>query len=531
MSTLGGWPQDWRDTFWRNHDPDFCWDVVVIGGGISGAGVLREAVRLGLSAVLIEKGDFASGTSSRSSKLVHGGLRYLATGDWRLTLESVRERQKLLKEAPGLIQPQRFLIPIYRNQKPRSWEMRAGLSLYDLFARKKLCYQLSADDTRRFNPGLNTDGLESGYSFQDADTDDVRLVMRVLRDAQSHNGHALNYVEVQNLVRENGKVCGATVKDRVRDTTYRLRCKAVINAAGVWAENFTQSGSSPHKIRPLRGSHLLVPAWRFPLGQGISWQHHDDGRNVFAYPWANVALVGTTDLDHSDNLNNEPRHTPEEARYLIDAVNRRFPNLKLRPSDVISTYAGVRPVISSGQDDPSAESRESALWVEPGLVSLSGGKLTTFAVAARECLQAAAPFLGIPAPKLAGNRILDPVEFIAGDARLSVPNSTRLGAMYGSDFPNILHQTASASAFDTIGPTPHHWVELIEAARHEAVEHLDDLLLRRTRLGILTAHGAQQYLPRIQELCQDVLGWSDNRWQDEEQRYREIWNRSYAPPI
>lgn len=530
MSTQGGWPQGWRKSFWESLDASRLWDIVVIGGGISGAGILREAVRMGLSAVLVEQADFSSGTSSRSSKLVHGGLRYLATGDWRLTLESVRERQKLLADAPGLIQPQRLLVPIFAGQKPRSWEMRAGLTLYDGFARKRLCYALSADETARYTPGISTEGLQAAYSFQDADTDDARLVLRVLRDAQCHGGHAMNYVRVQELLREDGKVCGVSVEDRVLAETHALRCKAVINATGVWAEKFTTDAEHKNQIRPLRGSHLLVPQWRFPLGQGVSWQHHEDHRNVFVYPWANMALIGTTDLDHTQDLDCEPAHTADEARYLIDAVNQRFPSLKLTKSDVVSTYSGVRPVISSGHADPSAESRESALWVEPGLITLTGGKLTTFAVSARQALHAAAPYIGMQKPESHHARILDALPQTPPDKRLSPPALERLAGLYGADFPAILDQIDNDAFLEPIGATPHRWLELAEAAAHEAVQHLDDLLLRRTRLGLLLPSGARSFLPRIRALCQSLLGWSDSHWEAEEQRYIQLWKSAYAPP-
>lgn len=526
----GGWPRGWREQFWSRHGTDSQWDVVIIGGGISGAGILHEARRRGLRAVLVEQGDFASGTSSRSSKLVHGGLRYLATGDWKLTLESVRERQQLLRDAPGLVQPQRFLVPIYAHGKPRDWEMRVGLGLYDAFARKRLCYRLDAETTQRLNPTLDSTGLLGAYSFQDADTDDVRLVLRVLRDAQRAGGHALNYVRVEELLRENGSVRGVRVHDRVTQQTGTLRAPAVINATGIWAENFTGQAEHKNQLRPLRGSHLLVPQWRFPLGQGISWQHHEDRRNVFVYPWANVTLIGTTDIDHAGALDDEPRHTAEEARYLLEATRQRFPQLGLSAADVISTYAGVRPVVTSGAADPSDESRESALWVEPGLVTLSGGKLTTFRVAAQQVLDAAKPWLAMMHPTSASTPILDTTSPIAVDPRLSDPAMQRLQGLYGGDSSALLERCHGAD-FDTVGPTPHRWCELRLAAEDEAVTSLSDLLLRRTRIGLLVRQGGQSLLPLIRSQVQDSLGWSDSRWDAECQRYAEHWQAVHCPPL
>ncbi len=528
-TALGGWPAGWREDFWSRHGSDSSWDLIIIGGGISGAGILREAIRRGLNAVLVEQGDFASGTSSRSSKLVHGGLRYLATGDWKLTLESVRERQRLLEDAPGLVQPQRFLVPIYAHSKPRDWEMRVGLGLYDAFARKRLCYRLDAETTQRLNPTLGADGLLGAYSFQDADTDDARLVLRVLRDAQRAGGHALNYVRVAEILREGDTAVGVRVYDRIADQNHTLRAAVVINATGVWAENFTRAPEHKNQLRPLRGSHLIVPQWRFPLGQGISWQHHEDRRNIFVYPWANVALIGTTDIDHNTALDDEPRHTAAEARYLLEAVNRRFPQLQLRATDVISTYAGVRPVVTSGAADPSDESRESALWVEPGLVTLSGGKLTTFRVAAQQVLEAARPFLPHIAASTNDSPILDPNTTALIDNRLSPAAMQRLQGLYGHDTEAVL-DGATAAELQTIGPTPHLWCELRYAAQDEAVTNLGDLLLRRTRLGLLLPQGGAALLNPIRPLVQQALGWTDSRWGEECEHYRAHWQAVHAPP-
>ncbi len=526
----GGWPRGWREQFWAQHGADSSWDVVIIGGGISGAGILHEAVRRGLRAVLVEQGDFASGTSSRSSKLVHGGLRYLATGDWKLTLESVRERQQLLQDAPGLVQPQRFLVPIYAHSKPRDWEMRVGLALYDAFAGKRLCYRLDAAAALRLNPALEGTGLLGAYSFQDADTDDARLVLRVLRDAQRAGGHALNYVRVAELLREGARVKGVRVRDRVGNRTCTLRASAVINATGVWAENFTTEAAHKNQLRPLRGSHLIVPQWRFPLGQGISWQHHQDRRNIFVYPWANVTLIGTTDIDHSATLDEEPRHTAEEAHYLLDATRQRFPRLGLSATDVIATYAGVRPVVTSGAADPSDESRESALWVEPGLVTLSGGKLTTFRVAAQQVLDAAAPDLPTMRKAPAGTPILDGTPETAVDNRLSPVAMQRLQELYGGDCSALL-QACSRTDLETVGPSPHRWCELRLAAEEEAVTSLSDLLLRRTRIGLLVPQGGASLLPQIRSRVQEPLGWSDARWEDECSHYVAHWQAVHRPPL
>lgn len=528
------WPPGWRDAFWAQESSDSGgepWDVVVIGGGISGAGVLREAARAGLRAVLLEQQDFAAGTSSRSSKLVHGGLRYLATGDWKLTREAVRERQRLLAEAPGLVNPQRMLVPIYAGGKPRNWEMRIGLRLYDAFAGRRLSYALSPQATAAQAPGLDASGLRQAWSFQDADTDDTRLVLRVLRDARAEGGAALNYARVVGLEQHTDGLQRIDVEDAIQQTRHRLRARVVINASGAWAAQVAQSEQYRGRLRPLRGSHLLVPLWRMPLGPGVSWQHHEDRRNVFVYPWAGVALIGTTDLDHEEDLQQEPRATPAEMRYLLDAVNRRFPRLRLRAADVISTYAGVRPVVSSGAADPSAESRESALWVEPGRVTLCGGKLTTFRVAAQQALEAARPWLPGLGRLDANAPIFRPASGSAPPARGLRDDAARqrLQGLYGAAWSRLLAQ-ADPAELRPIGSSPHLWAELRWACAEEAVETLGDLLLRRTRLGLLLPDGAAGVAESIRRIAQPALGWDDARWAREYARYREHWQQYHAPP-
>jgi glycerol-3-phosphate dehydrogenase len=388
------------------------WDLLIIGGGITGAGILREAARLGLKALLVEQRDFAWGTSSRSSKLVHGGLRYLKQGKLGLTWASVRERQELLHEGPGLIDPLGFLLSVYKGDFPGRWTFAVGLSVYDLLALRWDHGYYSPQDFELLAPRVSRKNLEGGFRYSDAQTDDARLTLRVLQEACSEsqgNACAINYVRAESLLRTDGLVDGAMLYDLESGERAEVHARAVINATGAWADTLRCQLGGEARIRPLRGSHLIFPAWRLPLAQAVSFLHPLDRRPVFIFPWEGVTLVGTTDVDHSHSLDEEPAISPEEVSYLMAAVESEFPSLGIELEDVLSTIAGVRPVIGTGQDDPSKESREHIVWEECGLLTVTGGKLTTFRLIAQDAIRAVRHRLpGLPEPNLEAP-VLDPV--------------------------------------------------------------------------------------------------------------------------
>ena len=281
------------------------WDLLVIGGGITGAGILLEAARRGLKALLVEQKDFAWGTSSRSSKLVHGGLRYLATGSLRLTRDAVREREALLRAAPGLVEPQGFAFADHGTDIKRRLGFLAMLRVYDMLAGRREPHWERPEAFRMLAPNIGEKDLAGGIRYTDAKTDDARLVLRVLDEARAHGAVACNYVTVQSLVRDGGKVHGAMLRDERSKGETAVRARVVVNATGAWSELLggVAGGSTPDRaprLRPLRGSHLVLPAWRLPLAQAVSLLHPADGRPVFAFPWEGVTLVGTTDVDHAE---------------------------------------------------------------------------------------------------------------------------------------------------------------------------------------------------------------------------------------
>ena len=505
------------------------WDLLIVGGGITGAGILREASRLGLRALLVEQHDFGWGTSSRSSKMVHGGLRYLRDGHIRLTWASVRERKRLLAEAPGLIDPMGFLIVTYHGDHPGRWSYRAGLSLYDLLALQWSHRAFRPEELALLVPHLGREGLAGGFRYGDAQTDDARLVLRVIQEALVEGAVALNGVRAEELLWERGQVSGAWLRDLETGATARAQARVVINATGAWADVLRGQVGAPPRMRPLRGSHLVFPGERLPVADAVTFLHPLDRRPVFFFPWEGVTLVGTTDLDHDRPLEQEPAISPEEVAYLMAAVQAECGGLGLELEDVVATFSGVRPVIRSGRPcDPSRESRDHAVWVEKGLVTVTGGKLTTFRLIARDALRAARAVLpAIPEPDVR-LPVLRPVcDSLPG--RLDAAIQRRLLGRYGAA-AGALVAAAQPEELRPIPGTPYLWAELRWSARAEAVLHLDDLLLRRLRLGLLLPQGGEALLAEVRAICQAELGWDDGRWEEEEEAYRQLWRSCYALP-
>ncbi len=523
---MAAWNAEWRAAAL----PELAsrdWDLIVVGGGICGAGILREAARRGWKCLLLEQRDFAWGTSSRSSKMVHGGLRYVAKGQFGLTRASVRERQRLLAEAPGLVEPLSFVMP-HRGGFPGPRVFGGLLAVYDALAGRRNHLYYPLQQLRYLVPGLAEAGLQGGTRFFDAVTDDARLVLRVLGEARGDGGEALNGMRVLELRRDQDRVTGLEAEDLESGQRYAFRARAVALATGAWADRL-RVAQGAERIRPLRGSHLLLPGWRLPLAHAISFMHPADGRPVFVFPWEGATVIGTTDLDHGEGLDQDARISAQEVDYLLEACALQFPAAQIGRRDLLSTWSGVRPVVSDGGPrlNPSDEKREHVLWSEPGCVTLAGGKLTTFRLLALEVLRVCAEFVGQDLTD-AGDPVFRP--FAAPPLRaLSPAQRLRLGGRHGRALPDLSRWIESLGN-ERVGATDTLWAELAWAAEGELVLHLDDLLLRRTRLGLLLPEGACGVLPRIRALCQPLLGWDDARWMREEADYLALWRRCYSLP-
>jgi len=521
------WTRGWRDEVWSRLDQD--WDLIVIGGGITGAGILAEAARHDVKALLVEANDFASGTSSRSTKLVHGGLRYLRQAQIRLTRESVTERENLLREGGGLVTPLGFFLTSFEGDRMPGWMFGVGLAMYDILGKKWDHERYRKGRLMAELPSLEGSSLKTAYHYYDAQTDDARLVVRVLREAVRRGGTAVNYARASDLLRDaSGRVVGVQLTDGgPKPRTAEVKAKVVINATGAWADHLRTKLGTKKKLRAIRGSHLVFPAGKLPLGQAISLLHPRDGRAVFAIPWEGVTLVGTTDVDHAADLAVEPGIASLEIEYLLEAVHHAFPSLSLSQSDVRSTFSGVRAVIDTGADDPSKESREHALWREEGMLTVTGGKLTTFRLMARESLHAVRDEL--PALRVGKRtRILDrdtgalPANGVDDETR------ARLVGRHGIEAKDVLAMPGGATP---VGDSVVLWGELGWAARSEGVVHLDDLLLRRARVGLLLDGGGLGTMDAIRAVAQPELGWDDGRWDEEVARYAALWRRGYGPMV
>ena len=507
------WDSDWRERVWS--DLDEPWDVLIVGGGIMGAGVLREAARGGLRALLLESRDFAWGASSRSTQLVHGGLRYLAQGHLRLTRDSVGERERLLRETAGLVEPMPFLLPLHVRQRRRELAYRPLLAGYEALA-GRLPQALSAQEVRWRAPALHGEQLRGALRYTEGSTDDARLVLRVLREAAALGAVAINGAEVTGLLQRRGRVIGARVRDRCAGSQAEVRATVVVNATGVWSDRLRKHAGGSPRMRPVRGSHLLFPGERFPLATGVVVRSPRDGRPVSVFPWQGATLVGTTDLDHTGSLDEPAVITADEVAYLLECLEQPFRSLQLTADDVVSTWSGVRPIVSTHRASSSEELRDHAVWDERGLVTVAGGKLTTFRLAARDALRAAAPHLP---PRSAIPR--GPATPAGADRRLSGRHGAEQAQLVASAQPEDREQ---------VGDTATTWAEVRWAAQREAVTALEDLMLRRTRLGLLLPRGGDEVLDRVGDVCRAELGWDAARWERERASYLATVRRCCSVP-
>ena len=538
------------------------WDMLIIGGGITGAGIAREAARRGLAVLLIEQKDFSWGTSSRSSKMVHGGLRYIASGDYKTTLLSVRERERMLTEAGGLVNEMHYVMPHYKGKFPPPWMFNTLLRVYDRLAGKRYFKYFKKDAFLSLNSGIKQHNFLGASQFSDAVTDDSRLVMRVLDEAIHDGAYAINYLKAEALItNKQGLVVGANLLD-MSDTsdialennaqTYDVHAKVVVSATGAWADTLRMQASGQteqtfHKqIRPSRGSHLVVSQERLPIAQAYTLLHPTDKRALFVFPWENRSVIGTTDLDHPPLDDEEVGITSAEVDYLLTAVNELFDHTDISREDVISTWAGVRPLISDGDasDDgkrvsPSKEKRDHSVWLDNNLVTVSGGKLTTFRLIALDVLKMCQKVLALDDT----NTFDDNTQYDSQVFSTVVPTNEkfttlspqlqqRLLGFYGLQLDTLL-KLAYDDDLTYVTDSNTIWAEIRFAARYEQVIHLDDLLLRRTRLGLILPHGAMTPLisARLKQLCQQEIGWNEQKWQQEVSRYQTLWQRYYHLPV
>jgi glycerol-3-phosphate dehydrogenase len=397
-------PSDLPAIHWREHARDRLaggtFDLLVVGGGITGAGIARDAALRGLSVALIEQDDFAGGTSSRSSRLIHGGVRYLEHGHLKLVFEASRERRILLRTAPHLVRPLQFTWPVYRGARIPRWQLRAGLGLYDvlaLFGNVGRHRGLSSSGVLAAEPALARDGLLGGASYWDAATDDAAITLANILDARTAGAVVLNHAALQSLLVHLERVTGASVRDEIAGDTFQVTARVVVNATGPWTDAIRRMEDpfAPSAVLGTKGVHIAVAADRIANRAAVTMLSPVDGRVMFCLPGAGQTIIGTTDT-HTDARPDAVRASRDDVRYLLDSANRFFPGAQLGPRDVIAAWAGIRPLVSSGnKGDPASASREHAITTGArGIVAISGGKLTTYREIAEQVVNLVSRRLG-----------------------------------------------------------------------------------------------------------------------------------------
>ena len=472
-------------------------DVLVVGGGITGAGVALDAASRGLRTALVERHDFGSGTSSRSSKLVHGGLRYLSQGEYGLVAQALAERQRLLVNAPHLVRPLPFVYPTY-GSRSRMRAVGTALWLYDLAGGLRigrLHQRLSAAEATAHTPSLRSEGLVGAHLYHDAQADDARLTLAVVRTAVlDHRAVAANYAAVRAL-----GAGGASVSADGRN--FDVRASVVVNAAGVWADRLW--GDGPASIRPAKGVHVTVPASLVPTDVALVLGVPSDDRSIFVVPWpgADRVYIGTTDTDYDGPLD-DPTCTDDDVAYLLDAANAALVTT-LTPADVVGSWAGLRPLVAGAPNERSADlsRRHRVIRGPDGLVSITGGKLTTYRAMAQDTVDAVEEALGrrrTPSrtAKLplrgAGGRFAD----------------DHLGHRYGTEARVVTALTERDPALrePLVPGLPYLRAEAVYAARYEMARTVDDILARRTRSSILDRDASEKAASDVARLLAAELG-------------------------
>jgi glycerol-3-phosphate dehydrogenase len=520
-------------------------DVLVIGGGITGAGVLRDAASRGLRAFLVDRSDFASGTSSRSSKMIHGGIRYLAHGHFGVTREACRERDRLAALNPNLVRPMPFLFSSWEGGKIPPWQVRAALVAYAAVAnfRKTARFRmLSPEEVAGYSRDVRQQGLRAAGLYHDAQVDDARLVVETLKSARRLGGEAANHAELIEFLRgPDGRLTGARVRDRLDGRTLAIRADALVNAAGpavlrVRGIDRPDSGSD---LRPAKGVHLVIPRKRIHCQGAVTFEARD-GRHLFLCPFDDVALIGTTD-SFTDEID-EPVVTIDEVHYLLAAANEAFPRAGLTTNDLRSVFAGVRPLVApaDAESPPSDVSREHDIALAPsGLLSLAGGKLTTFRAMGEIAVDRVLGLLSRERRRAAGPSrtaalALRDDAFSREDLELELRRrftlsprvAEHLVTAWGAAALELLEQ-APVEWRRPIGSSRYLYAELPWAIRTECPATLCDLLERRVRLALFAEGQGLPQLARIAEVAAEAAGWDAERAHAEAVAYAAAVRRRY----
>ena len=516
-------------------------DILVVGGGITGAGIARDAAMRGFKVALVDKGDFASGTSSKSSKLVHGGVRYLELFEFGLVFEASRERRTLWEIAPDLVRPLPFLFPVYRDARWPAWMVDMGLWMYDglsLFRNFKRHRMYSNAQIRQMMRGIDTSNIAGGAHYYDAQVDDARLTLESIRAAHGHGAVIANYTQVDGLLKDDGHVIGVQVHDVQSGRQLTIHAHIVVNATGPWTDTLVQldEPNSPRRVRPTKGVHILVSRDKVGGESAVAFPAKSDGRLMFVIPWGKFSIIGTTDTDYQDDYD-RVYATAADVDYVLAAVNHAFPQSTIQKSDVISTYAGLRPLVMQQGKSTTKTSREHEIWTtESGLVNIAGGKLTTYRAMAQELVDLAAQqlreqFKVAPASPcvtartglIEGNGIFSP-------DGLSDEVITHLRHTHGPQYGRVL-QVANREARlrqPIVAGLPYIWAEVPYAIENEMALTVHDILSRRTHILNEAIDNGLGAAPEVAARLGEFLDWDKTKIEKELRAFQDEVARARA---
>jgi glycerol-3-phosphate dehydrogenase len=530
------------------------YDIVVVGGGITGAGIARNAALRGLRVALFEKSDYGAGTSSKSSKLIHGGLRYLEQGEIGLVFESVNERRVQCRVAPHLVRPLSFLLPIYEGDRVGVELMNIGLWIYDtlaLFRTPGLHKTHRGAKARELEPELQSDGLRGAIEYYDCTTDDARLVLENVLDARASGADCRNHHEVLGVERKRGRVTSVLVRDLESGREERLATHSLIVAAGPWtdrvAERLGLAIAGPI-LRPTKGVHAVFPRELLPLERATTVMSPIDGRVMFAIPWRERIVLGTTDTDFHGSPD-EVWADAADVDYLCESANRAFPRAGFSPDKVLSTWAGLRPLIHEEAETASDVSREHQIYVrDDGVLLIAGGKLTTYRLMAKEAVKAAIRWLkdnhsdlfegralvrprtstrplpgaiGLDEPNEAAVRRL--AERLGDEAGVTQADADHLADVYGGRARELVAMMKEKPELaGRMQPDlPYLWVEVPFAVERDLARNVDDVLTRRVPLLLVGRDQGLDVAEQTADLVGKHFGWSPATRERELERYRQ----------
>jgi len=511
-------------------------DVLVVGGGITGAGVARDAAMRGLKTALVERDDFASGTSSRSSRLVHGGVRYLEHGHLHLVFESSRERRTLLRIAPHLVRPLRFTWPVYQGARVPLWKLGVGLFMYDalaVFRNVQGHRLLTSEEVSGEEPALSRENLVGGASYYDASTDDTRLTLANVIAAEESGAVVVNHAAVVGVIREGERIVGAVVREEGDEAQLSVRARVIVNATGPWTDavRAMDGDAQANAVRATKGVHIAVPRERLATHAALTLLSPTDGRVMFALPSTATTIVGTTDTP-TDEPPERVRASRQDVDYLLAAANFFFPAARLTPADVVAAWAGIRPLVASGfTRDPASASREHRIdRSASGMISISGGKLTTYRSMAAEVVDVVERSLGRRRRRARTNVVPLPggdihsVDETLRAAEREVGDSVvarRLVEAHGSRWREVAALTTAepALARRIARDLPYLLAEVVYAVEREMAITLADVLVRRLHLAFEVADHGRSAARVATAVLAGRLGWDNARARSELARY------------